>query len=1179
MSALTPAQQQALALDKNISVTAGAGSGKTRILVERFLKIVLQEPQRTRRILALTFTNKAAGEMQERIAGEIQKRLTETVDEKEKAKLRLIRDQLNSAAVSTIHSFCARLLREFPLQAGLAPDFSELDEIGGTIMMHRAVQQALHSLNDDTEHDWSLLFLSLNRSRIVHMLLEALKNGYDMQKVIARWRQFDEDGYLNYLTEQWLERLRPLIAGLNIKAFYDQTQQTLAALPAGWQMEHEKGLTTLNRLHAFQAAYQRQPDGLQALQEALRLIVHMTTKDGFAYKNVGQLGTNKSWPPAAREQLVQLSNVSAAFAEALLERGLVEGPGEDDRRWFRIFSLFALLYERAARIFRIMKQEEGALDFEDLQLLTLQLLEQQPGIRHELAKRFSYIMVDEFQDTDELQWRIIKMLATDDQRQFHGSKVFVVGDPKQSIYGFRNADIRIFNQVKKEFAVQAGIDAPGDYDGNVVFTESFRFLPQVNAFVNTVFQHVLQEDAGNPFEVGYHSLQTKRDLPSDAGWINLALLEEEPEADYMGWQIEQLLQSGAEIYEYTPAGEEARPLTYGDIAVLLRTRNKLLDVEQALRNRGVPFKTAKGVGFWQRQEIFDLYHLLRFLDNPQDDFALVAVLRSKFFLLSDETLFLLSREEGTHYLQKISRAASQKTGKYTTEERQALQDVHQQLKQWRLLREHVNLQELLEEIMQRSRFLTLLAAELNGEQAVANVKKLVEQAQMFEISGAGGLNDFLKYVTDLIEREMREGEAQINLEDRSSVKIMTIHAAKGLQFPVVFLPYLNPKGSNQRGGIYLDGEMGMAAKYEAPDNREAEHLLLRLLKERQRRKEIAEAKRLFYVGVTRASNYLFLSAQIKNGKEPSKNVLLAWLHQAFLTQGTDILTAESVQNEDFQMEIRRSFPQGGAQDQDLPVFLNKLNSFAEMLTRPLPEQVVPDYLLPPQAQPGAQIFSATRIMTYLENPQEYYRKYHLGFFQDDYEAYGEAVYPGGDALLWGKFVHRYLQRRTEQDIPDDVLTEALFFEFDVLDPQLQNKFRRNIQLVRERMKPTSKGHEIIFAEQALNEQSVLMRLGEDYFTGTLDRLFVNNAGLWEVADYKTNRIAPGSVQREVKKYDWQIKSYALLLSKLFPGQPEFPVSFYFLSPDAIHRQIFTAEDVTRFESFLIDTIREIKEKY
>jgi len=1141
------------------------------------LKIVLQEPQHTRRILALTFTNKAAGEMQERIAEEIQKRLRSAASEDEKVKLRRIREQLNSAAVSTIHSFCARLLREFPLQAGLAPDFSELDDIGSAIMVHQAVHQTLQSLDDNSSHDWSLLFLSLGRSRLLNMLLDALHSAYDMQKIIRRWRHFDEDRYIEHLTQLWLERVRPLTVGINFREFYELTQQTLAALPAGWQMEHDKGRATRRCLLDFQAAYQRQPDGVQTIQEILRLMVHLTTRDGFAYKNVGRLGTNKSWPPAARELLLRLSNLSASFAPPLIEQGLVEGPGEDDRRWFRIFSLFVVLYERAAHIYRTLKREEGVLDFEDLQLLTLQLLEEQPEIRRELSERFKYIMVDEFQDTDELQWRIIKMLASDARGQLHDSKVFVVGDPKQSIYGFRNADIRIFNRVKKEFSAAAA--QPEDYSGNVVFTESFRFLPAVNAFVNSVFAHVLQEEADNPFEVGYHALQTKRDLPREAGWIHLTLLEEEPEADYLAWQIEQLVKSGSGIYEYTAAGETQRPLTYGDIAVLLRTRDKLLDVEQALRNRGIPFKTAKGVGFWQRQEIFDLYHLLRFLDNPQDDFALVAVLRSRFFLLSDETLFLLSREDETHYLQKMNRAVAHNSKAYSREEQQALKAVYRQLSTWRQLREHVNLQELLEEIMRESRFLTLLAAELNGEQAVANVKKLVEQAQLFEISGAGGLSDFLKYINDLIDREMREGEAQINLEDRTAVKIMTIHAAKGLQFPAVFLPFLNPKGSRHKGGVYLDGETGLAVKYESPDDREVEHLLLRLLKERQRRKETAEAKRLFYVGVTRASNYLFLSAQIEKEKEPAKNVPLAWLREAFLAQETDILTAESVQNDDFQMNIIRSFPQEGMPERDFTVFLNKLDVFEEHLRQAPPAIPVPGELHPPQAEPGAQIFSATRIMTYLEKPEEYYRKYHLGFFEDDYEAYGEAVYPGGDALLWGKFVHRYLQRRTEQSLADEALVESLFFEFDVLDPQLQKKFRDNLQLVRRRMESSPVAREIIFAAQALNEQSVLMRLGEDYFTGTLDRLFVNRAGIWEVADYKTNRITAAALEREVQKYEWQIKSYALLLSRLFPQQAEFPVSFYFLFPDITHRQIFTVKDLARFELFLIDTIREIKEKY
>ncbi|HHJ52282.1 MAG TPA: hypothetical protein ENJ89_03735, partial [Caldithrix abyssi] len=212
---LTRAQQQALDLTRNISVTAGAGSGKTKILVDRFLKIVLQDAAKTRRILAITFTNKAAGEMRERVAEKVTELLRQSEDPARAARLRRIRDQLNSAAISTFHSFCARVLREFPVQAGLPPEFNEMDEIRSYILRQEAIDRAIQSLDDDDNQNWIALFSRLSLFRVTNMLNVALEKSYEMEKVERLFSDLSKETFLNFLHQQWFRLIEPYLAQLD----------------------------------------------------------------------------------------------------------------------------------------------------------------------------------------------------------------------------------------------------------------------------------------------------------------------------------------------------------------------------------------------------------------------------------------------------------------------------------------------------------------------------------------------------------------------------------------------------------------------------------------------------------------------------------------------------------------------------------------------------------------------------------------------------------------------------------------------------------------------------------------------------------------------------------------------------------------------------------------------------
>lgn len=1184
MPELKQSRIEALALDKNISVTAGAGSGKTNILVERYLKIVADDPQKVRRTLAITFTKKAAGEMQERVAEEVNRRLLKEKNNAQRRKLLQVRDQLNSASISTIHGFCSKLLREFPLEAGLPPDFMELDKIKSVVYTQEAIKKAFEELNTHDKPEeiqkWLPLFTCLSRAAITKMLQNALAAPYEMEQILNRFQKYTPETYLQFLEEQYFNMLKQIIGEISFTDFYKLADQ-ISALDTV-NNKSEKGGLAFNDLLSFKNAYDKDRSSLKTHRAFIELVDRFTTNDSLPYKNLQALGGKKSWDDSCTDLIVSLSEISSQPAKQTAQFKPGAPPGEIDKKWFGLFERFIELYQNCRVAYSELKEEQGAVDFEDLQILALKLLKENEPARREFYNRFDFIMVDEFQDTNDLQWQIITQLASNDGC-LDKDKVFVVGDPKQSIYGFRSADIRIFKKVKQLFAQSAGFDCEEDYCGNVVFKESFRFLPRLNGFINHLFKDVLQEQSGNQFEVGYHSLKAMRDL-AGKGWVELGLFDSEDdtaktEAAYIAESIAGLIKNKNECFKWRDEREIKEDIQYGDIAILLRSRQYLLEIEQALRKKDIAFKTVGGIGYWQRQEIFDFYHLLRFLSNPADDFALIGALRSKMFMIPDSALFLLAEESGYNYLQKLNGGLKQTD--YSQKERAVLEHAAELINKWLECRERMNLSDLLNMIMQDVQLKAVLAAELNGGQLAANVDKLIEQAQSFDAAGLGGLQDFINNVDEFIAREIDEGEAQTSLEDSSTVKIMTIHASKGLQFPVVFVPFLNTKKRGVDSGVYLDAELGLAAKINIPAGKEKsqDHTLINLIKYKNHQKESAEAKRLFYVAATRASNYLFLSASLKKDN-PEANSAISWMFECFQRDGIDLLESGQFDFDDFSIDIRRSYETDPGDKQDFIKFdkgMRDLRMVVKKQDTCKPERI-PDFLHPLTSEIGARTFSATLLMTYIKDRDAYYQRYHLGFFENDYETFAEDVYKADHSLLKGKIVHRYLELQGESMLNEDQLIGQILFEYDVFDAALQKQFKEDILELSVRMAKSDTGKKIIQAKEARNEISITMRLGADYFTGTLDRIYRNDHNEWEVVDYKTNRIRADQLKEEGEKYKWQIKAYALLLSRLYPDQEKYPVSLYFLLPDRLYNKVFTKQEVEETAILFLDTIEEIKDK-
>jgi ATP-dependent helicase/nuclease subunit A len=479
--------------------------------------------------------------------------------------------------------------------------------------------------------------------------------------------------------------------------------------------------------------------------------------------------------------------------------------------------------------------------------------------------------------------------------------------------------------------------------------------------------------------------------------------------------------------------------------------------------------------------------------------------------------------------------------------------------------------------MEDTAFKAVLSAELNGDQLAANAEKLITLAQSFDQSGIGGLSEFISNMDDLINQKIQEAEALVDLEDIHTVKIMTIHAAKGLQFPVVFVPYLNSQRRGQRDLLYINPDLGLAVKirHRGKGTDTFSHCLYNLLKLRQQQKDLAEAKRLFYVAASRASNYLFLSATVE--KAVAADSAMSWLDNGFREYGINLLETEKIDLEEFSVSLHHELPEMDSRSTDHEGFFKHLHILQDEIGDLQPADSETEYGMQTlESDIKGRYFSATMIMTYLNNPEEYYARYHLGFFEGDYETFINESANTDFALLLGNLVHRYLERWGLSADDMEFRMDSLFFELDILDPVVQKNLKNELLSIQKSLSKSETADRILNARAGKNETSVTTKLGEDYLTGTLDRMIINDEGLWEVIDYKTNRISGMDVNYVARQYEWQIKTYALLLSRLFPDQGSFPVSLLFVKGDAIYSQTFDNRDIRNLEKHFLNIIREIK---
>lgn len=846
------ARARRLAVDplRNVALEASAGTGKTRVLVDRYVRL-LESGVAPRNILAITFTRKAAAEMRQRVMATLRQRHREGGIPQ--ARWREIRDAFGEIAISTIDAFCLSLLHEFPLEAGIDPGFDLADETETPRFIESSLDTALSigralSLEDG---DVALLFTELGEARLRKALTALLDRRLVARDALNRFLR----GREMRVTDA-CERLRQTLHGAMV---------ALTGSPAA-------------SLQAFVRSGPDAPD-FQLLAHDVRELLTRDALEPARVRGVldrlSDLVLTQKGEPRKRPL-----HTKAQFHAGSYERHKVivatlgpqvQAAAETFRR-----DLNLVLARGARRLFAIAQDEyrrtldkHGVLDFSDLLERTLRLLGQMEEFsrsRYRLESRYEHVLVDEFQDTSRAQWRLVRELVrawSAGEGLSHGPippSIFIVGDRKQSIYGFRDAEVSVLDAAGR-FIDALRPDAPA----RAAITRSFRSVRQLLSFVNDVCD-AIDKVPSRPDAFRYDDSDRFPTSGADGAALSSAsdalgvvtADTDAQQAELVAGEIARLLESRIVVRDRQSG--VPRAIGPGDIAILFRTRESHSLFESALAKRRVPYYVYKGLGFFDAEEIKDVLALVGYLADPGSNLRAAALLRSRIIRLSDEALKHLAPGLASSLIGELPAAWS----RLPEDDRQRLELARQSVGAWIDAAEQILPSEIVDRVLAE----TAYAVEIAGpgfRQARENLKKIRGLIRRIENRGYVTLGRLADYFAGLAAGG-DESNAIIDAAD--AVNLMTVHAAKGLEFPVVFVVNIG-KGS---GGGKDDIRVAAAPFVEDDDEDEGGEAFVSIgafESDRDREaddREHEETKRLLYVALTRARDRLYLAGTTAGGK-------------------------------------------------------------------------------------------------------------------------------------------------------------------------------------------------------------------------------------------------------------------------------------------------------------------------
>jgi ATP-dependent exoDNAse (exonuclease V) beta subunit len=996
-------------------VVAGPGSGKTTVLVEYFRRLVAEGVDPLR-ILAITFTEKAAGNMRKKLAQEFHD--TE------------IRGRLERAWVSTVHGFCMRLLRENAVFAGVDPEFRIVEANEAWRMQQESLAGAIDGLLQG--HPARLR--ALIRGLASFEFEEAVLSAYDTMRG-AGVRVEDLAGFA-------------IPQGVTTGQIAAMTKALRDEPAANWnEVQRRYKESILEGAERIVAA----PGPLEALRaiEGFSANLRKCKKGTAAYDLVKQL----------REQIGEakyslLTEYYAPQRELLID-----------------------ILRRFDRLYRERKRQAGALDFADLEEFAVRLLVEHPDTRARLQSQFDHVLMDEFQDTNGQQAQLLRHIRPPD-------RFYAVGDINQSIYGFRHAEPQGFLDYR------ADIERRGRR--LVDLADNFRSRPEILSAVETIVDGApgiepRRLTAGRKFEQPRPvcvDVLAATDLEMEAQWVARRILEAE--------------------------------LDFKDVAVLVRNTEVMAAFAAAFEQAGIPYLVNRGKGFYETREVNDLTSLLRAIANPRDEIGLAAVLRSPLVAASDESLLRL-KIMGENIGASLMRLAPESGAEFDAEDYGKLARFRDRLRAWRIRREYVSFDRLL-----------LAAIDDCGYRGGPNIDKFLAQAR--DAASRMSLDEFVEELALVRASNPRESDAPPE-DSANAVRVMTVHSAKGLEFPMVFVAALHKGVETKLPVVTFSPRIGLGARWRNPARREDEEdLFQHEIRQERADRENQESHRLLYVAMTRAEQHLVLSFSGKQIKEWAR-LVVDKLHLPLDTCRDELLTRTAPDGKEWNLRllVTDRMP-------ELPV---------GQALRPIEPENNVELVSPPEVtEQQNSNATVTELVAFANCPREYYLGHYLGF-EDRPRKLAEAEEVGGlSAGELGTQVHALLAANPVPE-PDE---EAL---------RLAGVFRQS-----------PLGRRVERASRVEREFDFLMAVEDLVIRGQVD-LWFEEGGELTIVDYKTDSVTAAEAHQRARDHAPQLRLYALAIER-FAGRAPDRAWLYFLRPNTVVEVDLTPSLLERPEQIVRD---------
>ncbi|MCL2864182.1 MAG: helicase-exonuclease AddAB subunit AddA [Lachnospiraceae bacterium] len=864
----TEEQLQAITLrNRNLLVSAAAGSGKTAVLVERIVQMLLNkaQPLDVDQLLVVTFTEAAAAEMKERIRTALERQLEL---EPENAHLQKQALLIYKANISTIHGFCLYVIREHFHVINLDPNFRIGEEGELRLMRQDVMDEMLEAQYATADNHAFLAFVekfSSSRSdkkiedKIQQLFQYAMSTPNPAQwlkKSIAKYDMEKEGIYIEE-TDFWKE-LREQVQPFLESAVYNIKQAIkIAHLPDGPYMY------------------------LPMLEADLEALLHMISLSAFAqlraaidaYKAL-RLSAKKdvTVDPAKREQVKDLRKGVKEGVLARLKKefffGTVEEMMDDMKSCQETAQVLQdLVLDFAAR-YRKRKRSKNILDFNDMEHLALSILgkkEQDGFVASSVAKeyqaRFAEIMIDEYQDSNLIQESILTLVSRNVKKE---NNIFMVGDIKQSIYSFRLSVPELFMEKYNNYSEEES-EAQ-----KIILYRNFRSRPQVLESVNYVFHRIMKKSVGGISYDDRVALYPGADfsnvLGADSSYQSELILSDRgsvDEAEVIAWRIKELVGVSQVIDKETKI---LRKMRYSDIVILLRsTRGRGEVLSAYLNDAGIPVYYGSQVGYFAAYEVCVLMDYLRVIDNQRQDIPLAGVLTSPFVGLTE---IELSQIKATAPQERFYKAVWNYPcgGQANGSIQEKLEKFKQDMLKYRQKLVYMGIHDLLWHIIADTDYGLYVQSMPGGNQRKANVDMLVEKAKLFETSSYKGLFHFIRYIEQLEKYEVEFGEAGISDEQSDVVRIMSIHKSKGLEFPVVMVAAMHKQFHVQdlNSNLLIHPSLGIGMNAVDLEQRTTQGTILKhVIRNQLQLEKLGEELRILYVAMTRAKEKLILIGQVK----------------------------------------------------------------------------------------------------------------------------------------------------------------------------------------------------------------------------------------------------------------------------------------------------------------------------